>query len=264
MVKTWIGASCWLLLVCLLSWTPLTHAQTKGCHLVAHLNESPDQVQQAGLVLPRWYDLHHRLLKLLTDRAHCQLTVVGSPWPRSLALLEHGEIHLMLTMSYTKEREQFADFIGPHYMEESILVLDKQYVSKVQDLRDIILLPGSIGVLRDAYYGDEFTALLKDPQFSERLLFAGSLTQKLNMLQRGRVIGMVEDKTQFLEWSRTYPDLAERYVQVLTLYRNPVYIVASKKGVPLELRQRLKQAWSEVYGTPEHLKILQEFGWSLN
>lgn len=264
MVNTWNWFKCLLLLVCLSGWTAAVQAQTKGCHLIAHLNESPDQVQQAGLVLPRWYSLHHRLLKLLTDRAHCQLTVVGSPWPRSLALLEHGEIHLMLTMSYTKERERFADFIGPHYMEESILVLDKSMVNKVQDLRDIILLPGSIGVLRDAYYGDEFAALLKDPQFNERLLFAGSLTQKLNMLQRGRVIGMVEDKTQFLEWSRTYPELADRYVQVLTLYRNPVYIVASKKGVPDELRQRLKRAWQEVYGSPEHLKILQEFGWSLN
>lgn len=258
----------WNWLICMviaswLSWALPSFGQTKGCHLIAHLNESPDQVQQAGLVLPRWYDLHHRLLTLLANQAHCQLTVVGSPWPRSLALLERGEIHLMLTMSYTKERDVFADFIGPHYMEESVLVMDNQYVKQVRQLRDIIQLPGSIGVLRDAYYGEEFVRLLQDRQFSDHLLFAGSLTQKLNMLQRGRVIGMVEDKTQYLEWSHTYPELAARYKVVLTLYRNPVYIVASKKGVPKELRERLKRAWQQVYGSPEHLKILQEFGWSL-
>jgi len=28
------------------------------------------------------------------------------------------------------------------------------------------------------------------------------------MLQRNRVLGMIEDKTQFLEWSRAYPELA--------------------------------------------------------
>ena len=251
---------------CMLGWLLLatpSFAQTKGCHLIAHLNESPVQVKQAGLTLPRWYDLHHRLLTLLTDKAHCQLTVVGSPWPRSLALLERGEIHLMLTMSYTKQREQFADFIGPHYMEESVLVLDKHYAPQIKGIRDILLLPGSIGVLRDAYYGEEFASLLQDQQFYSRLQFAGSLTQKLNMLQRGRVIGMVEDKTQYLEWSQTYPDLAKRYVPVLTLYRNPVYIVASRKGVPKELRDRLRQAWQQLYGSPEHLAILQEFGWSL-
>ena len=48
-----------------------------------------------------------------------------------------------------------------------------------------------------------------------------------------------------------------------TLYRNPVYIVASRKGVSEELRQRLRQAWQQLYGSPEHLAILQEFGWSL-
>lgn len=258
----WQKALQWLI-VCWLSSVGTCMAKTTGCHLIAHLNESPDQVQQAGLVMPHWYDLHHRLLKLLTDKANCELTVVGSPWPRSLALLERGEIHLVLTMSYTKEREKFADFIGPHYIEESVLVLDKHYATKVQDLRDIVFLPGTIGVLRDGFYGEEFASMLRDPQFSEHLLFAGSLTQKLNMLQRGRVIGTIEDKTQFLEWSRAYPELAKRYVQVLTLYRNPVYIVASRKGVPLELRERLKLAWKEIYGSPEHLKILQEFGWSL-
>ncbi len=42
-----------------------------ACHLVAHLNESKDLTDAAGLKLPRWYDLHHRLLKLLNDKAGC-------------------------------------------------------------------------------------------------------------------------------------------------------------------------------------------------
>jgi hypothetical protein len=33
-----------------------------SCHLVAHLNESKELTDAAGLQLPRWYDLHHRLL----------------------------------------------------------------------------------------------------------------------------------------------------------------------------------------------------------
>lgn len=112
------------------------------CHLVAHLNESKDTVQKEGLSLPRWYDLHHRLLTLLTDEAGCTLDVIGSPWPRSLTLLQQGKIDLMLTMSYTAERNQYADFIGIHYMEESVLVLHKDQLAKVKQLADIKLLPG--------------------------------------------------------------------------------------------------------------------------
>ncbi len=238
-------------------------ATTQPCQLVAHLNEAKELTDQAGLQLPRWYDLHHRLLKLLTDQAGCQLTVVGSPWPRSLTLLRDGQIDLMLTMSYTTEREQYADFIGPHYLEETVLVLDNQYLPKVRQLSDILLLPGQIGVLRDAWYGEEFARLSQAPEFRPFLQYATSLTQKLNMLQKQRVIGMVEDKTQYLEWSRAYPELAARYSISLTLYAAPVYIVASRKGVPFALRERLKRAWFEVYGGKEHQAILQEFGWRL-
>jgi len=233
------------------------------CHLLAHLNESKDLTDAAGLQLPRWYDLHHRLLKLLADKAGCTLEVVGSPWPRSLALLKDGKIDLMLTMSYTYEREQYADFIGPHYLEETVLVLDKAYLPKVKKLSDILLLPGPVGVLRDAWYGEEFAQISLETEFQPYLQYANSLTQKLNLLKKERVIGMLEDKTQYLEWSRAYPELAARYKIAFRLHSNPVYIVASRKGVSFAVRERLKKAWYQVYGGPEHQAILQEFGWVL-
>lgn len=233
------------------------------CTLVAHLNESRADTDVEGLQLPRWYDLHARLLHLLTDKAGCQLTVVGSPWPRSLTLLQQGKIDLMLTMSYTEERAEYADFIGVHYMEESVLVLHKNYLRLVHQLSDINLLPGSIGVLRDAYYGEAFEQLRHEKSYQPYLLYANSLTQKLNMLKKGRVLGMIEDKTQYLEWSRLYPELREQYSVSLNLYKAPVYIVASKAGVPADLRLRLHQAWQQVYGNAEHRAILAEFGWVL-
>ena len=235
-----------------------------ACHLVAHLNETPDTAKAEGLTLPRWFELHQRLLQLLTDQAGCSLEVVGSPWSRSLNLLKSGDIDLMLTMSYTAERAQFAEFIGVHYLEESVLVLDKQYSGRVRKLTDINLLPGFIGVLRDAYYGEEFNRVKADENFQPYLLYTNTLTQKLNLLKRQRVLGSIEDKTQFLEWSRQYPELAERYAIVFTLHKAPVYIVASKAGVSEPLRQHLKQSWALVYGSPAHLAILQEFGWSLD
>ena len=234
-----------------------------ACHLVAHLNENKETVAKEGLILPRWYDLHHRLLTLLTDEAGCTLEVIGSPWSRSLTLLQQGKIDLMLTMSYTKERDQYADFIGSHYMEESVLVVHKDYAAKIQQLADIRALPGSIGVLRDAYYGEAFEQIKTEPTYQAFLQYANSLTQKLNMLQRHRVLGMIEDKTQFLEWSREYPDLAATYQLTLTLHRAPVYIVASRSGLSEARRQRLHQAWQRVYGKEAHLAILAEFGWSL-
>ena len=234
-----------------------------SCHLLAHLNENKETVAKEGLSLPRWYDLHHRLLTLLTDEAGCTLEVIGSPWSRSLSLLEQGKIDLMLTMSYTDERNKYADFIGIHYIEESVLVLHKDYIGKVRQLSDIRLLPGSIGVLRDAFYGAAFEHIKTEPSYQPNLQYANSLTQKLNMLQRHRVLGMIEDKTQFLEWSRAYPDLAATYQLSLTLHRAPVYIVASRSGLSEARRQRLHQAWQRVYGKPAHLAILAEFGWSL-
>ena len=189
--------------------------------------------------------------------------MVGSPWPRSLALLQQGNIDLMLTMSYTPQRAEYADFIGVHYLEESVLVLHKDVLDKVHQLSDIRLLPGSIGVLRDAYYGEAFEQLRHEKSYQPFLQYANTLTQKLNMLKKGRVLGMIEDKTQYLEWSQVYPELKASYRLSLTLNKAPVYIVASKKGVSPELRQRLHQAWQSVYGKEQHLAILAEFGWVL-
>lgn len=256
---------CTLLLMPVLSFSAqaVNRAVAPACHLVAHLNENKDTVAKEGLSLPRWYELHHRLLKLLTDEAGCTLEVIGSPWSRSLTLLQQGKIDLMLTMSYTEERNQYADFIGAHYMEESVLVLHKDYIAQVKQLSDIRVLPGPIGVLRDAYYGTAFDQIKSEAEYQPFLQYANSLTQKLNMLQRHRVLGMIEDKTQFLEWSRAYPELAATYQLSLTLHRAPVYIVASRSGLTEARRQRLHQAWQRVYGKEAHLAILAEFGWSL-
>lgn len=239
-------------------------APKSPCHLVAHLNETPATATAEGLTLPGWFDLHQRILRLLTDEAGCTLAVVGSPWSRSLSLLKSGDIDLMLTVSYTEERNQYADFIGAHYMEESVLVLEKRYASRIKHLSDIVLLPGFVGVLRDAYYGEEFERIKQDPAFQPYLLYANTLTQKLNMLKRQRVLGMIEDNTQFIGWQRQYPELAQHYQKVLTLHRAPVYIVASREGVSEGMRQHLKQSWQKVYGSPAHLAILAEFGWSLD
>ncbi len=233
------------------------------CHLLAHLNEPAQPLAGAGVSLPRWYELHHRLLTLLTDEAGCTLEVISSPWSRSLSLLEQGKIDLMLTMSYTAERNRYADFIGVHYVEESVLVLHKDYLHQVNKLTDIQQLPGTIGVLRDAFYGDAFERIKDDAAYQPFLQYANSLTQKLNMLKRQRVLGMIEDKTQFLQWSRAYPELAANYQLSLTLYRAPVYIVASRAGLSETRRKQLHQAWLRVAGKKQHLAILAEFGRSL-
>lgn len=241
-----------------------TAKPAEPCHLLAHLNEMPEMADAEELTLPRWYALHHRFLLLLTDEAGCRLQVTSSPWSRSLNLLKSGDIDLMLTMSYTEERNQFADFIGVHYMEESVLVIDKQYANRIRQLTDLTLLPGFIGILRDAYYGDAFELIKADPNYQPYLLFTNSLTQKLNMLKRQRVLGSIEDKAQFLAWGRQYPELAKRYQIVLTLHKAPVYIVASRRGLSEAQRQHLKQSWAKIYGSAAHRAILTEFGWSLD
>jgi len=248
---------------------PMQSPTGQPCTLVADLTES-DQLSAVGEItastaqgLSKWYALHYRLLQLLADHVGCTLTVQVNPWSRSLALLRSGDVHLMLTVSHTKERESYADFIGPHYLEETVLVADKKYRTQIRQLADITRLPGPVAVLRDAWYGEEFAMLSQQPAFAAFLQYTNNLGQKLDLLKRGRAPAIVEERSQFLQWVELNPELNERYVIVLTLNRAPVYIVASRAGVPLALRQRLKSAWQSIYGGPAHLAILQEFGWKL-
>lgn len=205
--------------------------------------------------------LNQDLLRLFAASANCELRLIKLPWSRAIAQLRSGELDLMMTMSKSVEREQYADFIGSHYIEEVILILHNDYLSLVRKLSDISDLPGQVAVLRNGFYGEMFDHLQTNSKFREKLLYTNNVPQKLSLLEHRRIVGLVEERTQYQLWAKHHPELSRHLTEHLVVNRNPVYFAASRKGVSQQQRDHLRRSWAKVVGSDAHKAILAKYGW---
>ena len=230
------------------------------CNLTVPVTEQPhlNQSQQRS----NWFYLQQELLELLGQSAGCTIQAVNVPWSRSLLMLEEGQLDLVMTLSKNAERERYADFIGSHYVEEMILVLRNEYSTQLKNLADLTLLPGQVAVLRDGFYGDSYQQLQQQREFAAKLQMANTISHQLALLEHGRVIGMIGERTQYEQWAKVHPELARQYSEQLIVHRNPVYFAASRKALNQQQRDHLRASWAKVYGSPAHKAILAKYGWS--
>jgi polar amino acid transport system substrate-binding protein len=234
------------------------------CHFSAGLNEQisqPDHDHHTDIA--SWQELHQELYLLLARSSGCSLNFVFLPWSRALQQLQSGELDLLLTVSKNEERQYFADFIGIHYNEESVLILRRDLSYQVHQVRDLIALEGQIGVMRFGYFGETFERL-KSEGLESRLLFVTTLQQKLDLLSHGRVAGIIEDRAQYRAWLKYQPEANKIYEEHLLIHSNPAYFAASISSMSQQQRDHLRQSWAKVYGNAEHRAILATYGWSLD
>ena len=125
----------------------------------------------------------------------CELAFVKKPWARLLKQMEEGELDILLGMSETKERRLYANF-SRAYREETVwlyMKAGKTEFDHFTGLEDIIGTKFRLGVSRNAYLGQEFDDLSKDPKFRERL-YKNIGGENFHMLIGGRVDGFMVDK----------------------------------------------------------------------
>ncbi|WP_409455173.1 substrate-binding periplasmic protein [Pseudoalteromonas sp. MMG012] len=103
-----------------------------------------------------WHGLDVDFAKALLDEAHCTYRFVSVPWGRALKMLEIGEIDMMLSVSKTALRMQYAYFIGPQRMETIVFAMNTNRVFDVPTVESLFTLPSPVAIQRDAYYGEAF------------------------------------------------------------------------------------------------------------
>ena len=252
-----------LCLTCILL-TSLSVRAHPPCHFSAGLNEQSSQSEHDNHTdVASWHHLHQQLYLLLAKSSGCSLHFVYIPWSRALQQLQSGELDLLLTVSKNEERQYFADFIGIHYNEESVLILRRDLSYQVHQLQDLTVLKGQIGVMRFGYFGEAFERL-KSEGLESRLLFVTTLQQKLDLLSHGRVAGIIEDRAQYRAWLKHQPEAEKIYKEHLLIHSNPAYFAASISSMSQQQRDHLRQSWAKVYGGKEHQAILSKYGWPLH
>ncbi len=124
----------------------------------------------------------------------CELEYVKKPWARLLKEMEEGKLDVLLGMSDTQERRQYAKF-STAYRSETVWLFMKAGRTEFdhfQSLNDILGTNFRLGISRNAYLGEEFEQLSENPKFREHL-YKNIGGENFHMLVGGRVDGFMVD-----------------------------------------------------------------------
>ena len=191
-----------------------------------------------------WQGMAVELIEAVLKEAKCTPQYHNLTWKRSLYLLEHGGLDIMLNMSITPQRQEYLQFIGPLRDETMILVASRGLATDISHLDDLKKLDKRVGILRGAFYGTGFADKLKsDAEFAVRFEQANSTDTNIGKLKKHRIAGFFNDKYNANYILKTKLDATKYKVHPLILNQDYVYIGVSKKSVPTALRELLNNAF---------------------
>lgn len=228
------------------------------CELVVRFENFARYSNQADTL--SWHGLDVDFAKALLEEANCRYKFVSLPWGRSIKMLESGEIGMMLSMSPTKQRERFAYFIGPQRNETIVFVTHKSRPYLLNSYQDLLTLPAPIAIHRDAVYGADIDALLKNtPNVEERFTVITNNKLRISMLKHGRISGFFAEKYNMLYQAENNPDYMQVEINPFVINQEPVYIALSKQSVSPKIKDRLEEALERLKQTGKIQKILKKY-----
>ena len=107
----------------------------------------------------------------ISEQMDCKVEYQEVNWARGLVDIEHGNLDLIANANFTEERSVWAHYSDP-YRDSSIVMYIRKGEAELYPFKSLIDIAGTefvLGVGRGVVYSDEFTELLANPQFSDRL-----------------------------------------------------------------------------------------------
>ncbi|MDX1676418.1 substrate-binding periplasmic protein [Arsukibacterium sp.] len=208
-----------------------------------------------------WTGLSIELVQRLAREIDCQVVLVGSPWLRSMRLIEQGELDIVSHLTFSPERQQIFAFIGPHHVEQIYLVADPTAipsVTSIEQLADEVDLT-AIAMLEGAYYGEDFARLQTQPGLKRQLVYISNNLDKMALLNAGRVNAVLEDISVLRYWQSEHSTTAIRYQPLLAIHKGPVYFGFNKKTLSDKQLQQLNSAWLKLHSNGELAAIVAHY-----
>ncbi len=130
----------------------------------------------------------------ITSGAGCTVEFREMPWARHLKEIEEQRIDLAMGASKTPERAAFGQFSNPYRDERYGLFILRESLPRwgsIPTLQEMFTVGLRLGITRDYFYGDDFTAMSKE--FTRQIDMVRNDANNLPKLQRGRIDGFLSD-----------------------------------------------------------------------
>lgn len=232
--------------------------RAEECLLKSRVSDFPPQYYKSEF--GEWHGMGVELTRVLVDESGCQVKFVEGPWFRSLLEMKSGDLDIMMNLSITEERKEFMHFIGPMRDETILLATKGEPNFEYRTLDDFLRLEKPVGILKGAYYGQAFQERFDaDPAFKSQFSQIAKNELMMQMLNRGRLSGLLEDKYSLVWMKRNLRSSSEFKFHNVPVNQDWVYFGLSKKSVSDELLSRLRDAYQRANKKGEFKKIMSRY-----
>lgn len=230
--------------------------KTSACELTVRLEEYS---AQSRLLNGKWHGIDVALATALLTDSGCSFKFIVLPWGRALKMLEQGGIDMMLSVSKTNEREQFAHFIGPERIE-TIVFAGIGQSSSINTLEQLLLLEKPIALQRGAFYGEAFTKLIYSlEQPAKHFIYTTNNRSKADLIKTKRVSGFLEARLNIEFELANSDELDDVIIHPVIINRAPVYYAFSKSSINEELLAKLTESYNKLSENGTFDKIFKQY-----
>ncbi len=202
------------------------------------------------------------LTKEILGKMNCKFTFVQIPWPRLLAGIQNGDVHITPSASKTTEREAFAYFSEPYVTVRNVLLMKKGESSKIKiaNLADLAKVPKfKLGVSRSYEYGDIYTAAIKLPAFKAIIEEANDEEQSLKKLMAGRVQGILVNEFTYRPLAKKDGSIDQLEIHPVNVGQDTLFFMFSKKSINKEIVTAFNSTLATIKADGSYQKIIDKY-----
>lgn len=197
----------------------------------------------------RWNGAAIDIFRLLAKNIECDINIVNVPWERTIDLLARGRIDALSMFTYSDQRADFSYFIGPHYRESIVFIVNRKLEDSVLAPGDLVNFKGLIGKTKGSYYGEQLDGLLKQDNVKTKLVDIVSNQNRIDMLKAGRLDAIIEEHSVANYLFNSKALNKDEFVVKLKFSLSPVFFGFSKHTTTEQRLERLQLAWQQLLET---------------
>lgn len=246
----------WRVTVLLLS---LVALPLQACEVVARWNDDPPYTYRTAD--GRIAGLNAELVEQTLARLGCHAQWRELPWARALVELEAGRLDLLPGGLRRPEREAFAHFVAQHVLSRNLLFVRKAERARIGNASRLADLPPGLrlGVQIGVVYGPEYAQLITQPAFRASLTQATSRRNLWQMLELGRVDGVLASEAS-ARWELAQQGLSAGIVATdVVLSDEPAFVLVSKRNRDAAWARRYQEASDVLEADGTMARIVRKY-----